>query len=160
MIKKQRRNALVNIWNIWGLLGKDGKEIPFKTSMDLENETAKRIRKIELDTTNLHIRIRNEVRDREDEMTQKALELFKKPHFINYVIQDLCGMIKEGTQYDELPYFIEKNIIDPLEENGKIKFIYYCQTLSSWSVAVFQNTEFIDPQKKYPAIKIQKFKPE
>ena len=141
----------MNIWNIRGLLNRNGREVPFETFEDLAIEARKRLRKIELDTTNTHIRIRNEVQDRKDEMTQKALELFEKPTFINYVVQDLCGMIKEGTQYDGLSYFIKENIIDPLEENGKIKILYHCQT-SGWLIPVLQNIEFINPQIEYPTV--------
>ena len=150
----------MSIWNIWGLLNRNGNELPFKTFEDIRQEKERREEKIELDRTNLHIKIRNEVRDKKDELSQKALELFEKPTFINYVLPNLCNMIEDGIQYDGLPYFIEKNIINLLEKDGKIKPIYYCQTLSGWLVAVFQNTEFIDPQKEYPTVRIQKFKPE
>ena len=141
----------MGIWNIRGLLNRNGREVPFKTFEDLEIETKKRLQKIELDTTNTHIRIRNEVQDRKDEMTQKALKLFEKPTFINYVVRDLCGMIKKGTQYDGLSRFIEENIIDPLEKNGKIKILYHCQT-SGWLIPVLQNIEFIDSQIEYPTV--------
>ena len=154
------RNALtVNLNNVLGFLRKNGREIPFRTFATLHDTQALRNRKEILDRNNMHIRMRNEVRDRKDELQKKALELFEKPTFVNYVVTDLCNMIKDGYQYDGLDYFVQENIVEPLAENKTIRWLYYCQTLSGYLIPVFQNAKFVDPQRKYPVTKIQKYEP-
>jgi len=141
----------MSFWRISGHLDKDGNEVPFKTFFNLDAEAKKRSRQKELDRTNGDIRIRNEIRDRKDELRKKALEISQQPIPTVNIIRDLSRMIKNGDQYDGISSFINDEIIYPLIRDKDIEEIsslkVYDRFLGTIFPTVCQNVKYINPDE-------------
>jgi len=112
-----------------GRINKDGNEIPFESVDDIEAKIAEDKEKKRLMIANQMVIIRNEVRDRKSELTEKALLVFQSPHSLKYVANDIFHRLNNKAEIsedniEEVICFIMTAIIQPLLDSDKVVFFY------------------------------------